>query len=110
MNFHDLKDIVMIYSSNSDGKPSYEWESASISVWDPKLQRKGKLFFTGSSKPENEINFNIEFEDDLGPGVIEAFDEIMEKMRESNFDMNTNWRMKFLENVINNRKDNKEND
>ena len=110
MDFHDLKDIVMIYSSDNEGKPSYEWEHADIAVWDPKRQRKGKLIFTGSSKPENEINFNINFEDDLGPGVIEAFNEVLEKMKEKNFDMSINWEMRFLENMLRNRRKEAKND
>ena len=110
MDFHDLKDIVMIYSSDSDGKPSYEWEHADIAVWDPKRQRKGKLIFTGSSRPENEINFNINFEDDLGPGVIEAFDEVLNAMKEKNFDMSINWKMRFLENMLKYRREEVKND
>ena len=104
MDFHDLKDIVMIYSSDKDGKPDYEWEHANIVVWDPKRQRKGKLVFTGSSKPENEINFNIDFDDDLWPCVTEAFGEVLEKMKENNFDMSINWEMRFLENMLKHRR------
>ena len=110
MDFRDLKDIVMIYSSDRDGKPSYEWEHANITVWDPKRQRKGNLIFTGSSKPENEINFNIEFEEDLGPCVIEAFEEVLEKMKEKNFDMSINWKMRFLENILKYRREEDKND
>ena len=104
MDFHDLKDIVMIYSSGKDGKPDYEWEHADIAVWDPRAQRKGRLIFTGSSRPANEINFNIEFDDDIGPGVLDAFDELLHAMKESNFDMGIDWKKFFLEHMLTHRR------
>lgn len=54
MNFHELKDVVMIYSSGPDGKPDYSWENAKISVWDSLEQREMDLVFTGSSKPVDD--------------------------------------------------------
>lgn len=74
MEFNDLKDIVMIYSSDPDGKPDYSWDKAKIVVWNPLEQREMNLTFTGSSK-ENEkdkkIYFNVSY---AGAGSLgEAF-------------------------------------
>lgn len=104
MKFHDLKDIVMVYSSTPEGKTDYSWDKAKIVVWDHKRQLEGELYFTGSSsRPEKEINFNVEFKDDIGPDLIEAFDLVYTEMMVSNFNTDTNWRNRFLEIMINNR-------
>ena len=75
MKFNDLKDIVMIYSSDPDGKPDYSWDKAKIVVWNPLEQREMNLTFTGSSKGETEkdreIHFNVSY---AGAGSLgEAF-------------------------------------
>lgn len=63
--FHDLKDIVMIYSSDENGKPDYSWDKAKIVVWNPLEQREMNITFTGSSKgkteEDREIHFNINY-------------------------------------------------
>ena len=74
MEFNELKDVVMIYSSDPDGKPDYSWDKAKIVVWNPLEQREMNLTFTGSSK-ENEkdkkIYFNVSY---AGAGSLgEAF-------------------------------------
>ena len=35
MNFHEFKDITMIYSQTNEGKPDYTWDKAQIKVWNP---------------------------------------------------------------------------
>ena len=79
MNFHDLKDIVMIYSSDKEGKPSYEWDKAKIKVWNPLEQREMDLTFTGSSKGEKEEDYKIHFNanyKDQGT-LMDAFDNTL---------------------------------
>lgn len=50
MTVHDIKDLAMIYNDADDFK---------VVVWDPVQQRKYDLIFTGSSKVDKVINFNI---------------------------------------------------
>lgn len=59
--FHDLKDIVMVYSSDQNGKPDYSWDKAKIVVWNPLEQREMNLIFTGSSKGKTEEDREIHF-------------------------------------------------
>ena len=59
MEFNELKDVVMIYSSDPDGKPDYSWDKAKIVVWNPLEQREMNLTFTGSSK-ENEKTAKVQ--------------------------------------------------
>lgn len=47
---HDLKDIVMIYSS-PDAKA--DWDDADIVVWSPEEQKEYRLVFCGSTRPED---------------------------------------------------------
>ena len=61
MNFHELKDIVNIYSSGPDGKPDYSWENAKISVWDSLDQREMDLTFVGSIRPSETNPGKIQF-------------------------------------------------
>ena len=61
MNFHELKDLAMIYSSGKDNKPDYSWDKAHIVVWDPLDQQEMDLIFTGSERPDTKAGF---------PGVI----------------------------------------
>ena len=69
--FHDLKDIVMVYSSDQNGKPDYSWDKAKIVVWNPLEQREMKLTFTGSSKGETEEDREIHFiVDYAGEGLL----------------------------------------
>lgn len=79
MTFHDLKDIVMIYSSDQNGKPDYTWDKAKIKVWNPLEQKEMKLIFTGSSraeKPEDyEIHFNASYQE--GNTCIDAFENTL---------------------------------
>jgi hypothetical protein len=68
MNFHDLKDIVMIYSDHTYDRPdnpSINWDKADIVLWDPVQQKRYDLVFTGSRRGETDtdpktINFNIQ--------------------------------------------------
>ena len=68
MNFHDLKDIVMIYSDrtyNKPDNPSIDWDNANIVLWDPVQQKRYDLVFTGSQRGATDadpktINFNIQ--------------------------------------------------
>ena len=67
MNLHELKDIVMVYSTDSNGKPSYEWDKAKIVAWNPLEQREMDLVFVGSNKGESpeeyKIHFNVNYKD-----------------------------------------------
>lgn len=63
--FHDLKDIVMIYSSDHNGKHDDSWDKAKLVVWDPLEEREIHLIFTGISKGETEndreMHFNVSY-------------------------------------------------
>lgn len=76
MNFHELKDIVMIYSSR-DGKPDYTWDKAKIKVWNPSEQREMDLVFTGSQKgdtpEEYSIHFNVNYKEEGRGDVFNAY-------------------------------------
>jgi hypothetical protein len=61
MNFHELKDVVMIYSNTLDGKPDYDWDKAQIVVWDPEQQQEYDIVFTGSEKGDKSDNYKIHF-------------------------------------------------
>lgn len=56
-NWHEIKDLVSIYRE-------YEWDNAEVVVWDPKRQKRMRLIFVGSSRPDGEkpgeINFIID--------------------------------------------------
>ena len=56
-NWHEIKDLVSIYRE-------YEWDNAEVVVWDPKRQKRMKLIFVGSSRPDGEkpgeINFIVD--------------------------------------------------
>lgn len=83
MNFHELKDIVMIYSSH-DGKPDYTWDKAQIVVWNPSEQKEMQLCFTGSSKgdkPENyKINFNVNYKEEGRGDVFAAYRNALKRI------------------------------
>ena len=68
MNFHEFKDIAMIYSQTDGGKPDYTWDKAQIKVWNPSEQREMELVFTGSQKcdtpEEYSIHFNVNYKND----------------------------------------------
>ena len=42
----------------------YEWDNAEVVVWDPKRQKRMRLIFVGSSRPDGEkpgeINFIVD--------------------------------------------------
>lgn len=104
MNFHGLKDIVMIYSSDQNGKPDYTWDKAKVKVWNPEEQREMELVFTGSSKgdtPEtHEINFNVIYHD-RGLVVFDAFDSALKKIFPNISDELLNeYRKTFLKELI----------
>ena len=56
-NWHEIKDLVSIYRE-------YEWDNAKVVVWDPKRQKRMRLIFVGSSRPDGdkpgEINFIVD--------------------------------------------------
>lgn len=56
-NWHEIKDLVSIYRE-------YEWDNAEVVVWDPKRQKRMRLIFVGSSRPDGEkpgeINFIVD--------------------------------------------------
>lgn len=56
-NWHEIKDLVSIYRE-------YEWDNAKVVVWDPKRQKRMRLIFVGSSRPDDEkpgeINFIVD--------------------------------------------------
>jgi len=83
MNFHDLKDIVNIYSS-VDGKSDYTWDNAKIYVWNPSNQKEMNLVFTGSERAENKtdykIHFNAEFIDANPFAFQDAFENTIKKI------------------------------
>jgi hypothetical protein len=83
MTFHDLKDIVMIYSSGKDGKPDYTWDKAKIVVWNPAEQREMELVFTGSERPDDtnpgKISFNVNYKGDR-KDVFDAFNATLKKV------------------------------
>lgn len=83
MNFHELKDIVMIYSSH-DGKPDYTWDKAKITVWNPFEQKEMQLCFTGSSKgdkPEDyKIHFNVIYKDEGHEDVFDAYKNALKRI------------------------------
>lgn len=68
MNFHDLKDLVMIYSDHTHDRPDrpgIDWDNADVVVWDPVAQKRYDLIFTGSRRGTTDsdlktINFNIQ--------------------------------------------------
>jgi hypothetical protein len=85
MNFHEYKDIAMIYSSNENGQPDRTWEKAQIVVWDPDRQKRMDLVFTGSERGEKPEDFKIHFnvvnrpeEEQLS--VLQAFDDSINKI------------------------------
>ena len=45
-NWHEIKDLVMIYRE-------YEWDNAEVVVWDPERQKRMRLSFVGSSRPND---------------------------------------------------------
>lgn len=59
-NWHEIKDLVSIYRE-------YEWDNAEVVVWDPKRQKRMRLIFVGSSRPDGEkpgeINFIVDYYD-----------------------------------------------
>jgi len=61
MNFHELKDVVMIYSNTPEGKPDYSWDKAKIVLWDPIQQKEYELIFSGSSKADDPKDYKIHF-------------------------------------------------
>ena len=79
MTFHDLKDIVMIYSSDQNGNPDYSWDKADIVVWNPVEQAPMSLCFTGSTRPCKEHNGKIHFNASYQEGntCIEAFENTL---------------------------------
>lgn len=91
MKFNELKDIVMIYSSDPNGKPDYSWDKAKIIVWNPLEQREMNLTFTGSSK-ENEkdkkIYFNVSYAGDgsLGEAFRKTLKVLFPNIRETTAD------------------------
>ena len=56
-NWHEIKDLGSIYRE-------YEWDNAEVVVWDPKRQKRMRLIFVGSSRPDGdkpgEINFIVD--------------------------------------------------
>ena len=92
MEFNDLKDIVMIYSSDPDGKPDYSWDKAKIVVWNTLEQRKMNLTFTGSNKGETEkdreIHFNVSYagEGSLGEAFRKTLKVLFPNIRETTVD------------------------
>lgn len=80
MNFHEFKDIAMIYSQTNEGKTDYTWDKAQIKVWNPSEQREMDLVFTGSQKgdtpEEHTIHFNVNYKDD-GINVFNAYREAL---------------------------------
>lgn len=80
MNFHEFKDITMIYSQTQEGKSDYTWDKAQIKVWNPSEQREMDLVFTGSQKgdtpEEYSIHFNVHYKNDE-IGVFNAYREAM---------------------------------
>ena len=50
MNFHDLKDIVMIYSSQS--RDSFDWDRAKLVLYSPEDKKSYELTFIGSSRDD----------------------------------------------------------
>jgi len=113
MTLHDLKDIVDIYYSDGNGGKTYEWDKTPIVVWNPEEQRKMDIYFTGSSRPgvESEddlgqINFNVRYLDGLGDNcVFDAFDAIIGQIIESRFDMSVDWKKRYLETILEKRKE-----
>ena len=87
MNFHELKDIVEIYSQTPDGKFDNTWDKAEIKVWNPDEQREMKLYFTGSSKGETPekhvINFNVQYKDENYKDVFIAFVNTIKKIHQN---------------------------
>lgn len=80
MNFHEFKDIAMIYSQTNEGKSDYTWDKAQIKVWNPSEQREMDLVFTGSQKgdtpEEHSIHFNVHYKNDE-IGVFNAYREAL---------------------------------
>lgn len=83
MTFHELKDIVMIYSSSPSGLSSYEWNKAKIKVWNPAEQREMNLVFTGSTKEESpedyKIHFNVNYVDEK-ESIIDAYKSTLKEL------------------------------
>ena len=56
-NWHEIKDLTSIYRE-------YEWDNAEVVVWDPEKQKRMRLSFVGSSRPDGdkpgEINFIVD--------------------------------------------------
>lgn len=81
MNFHEFKDIAMIYSQTNEGKTDYTWDKAQIKVWNPSEQREMDLVFTGSQKgdtpEEHEIHFNVHYKNN----EMEVFNAYREAMK-----------------------------
>lgn len=103
----------MIYSSDSDGTITYDWDKANISVWNPAEQREMELVFTGSSRNGDEntpselrsIHFNVNYKDEDRKDVFDAFDKTLKKIF-PNIECKTlkEYRKVFLEELVNNRK------
>jgi hypothetical protein len=106
MTFHDLKDIVMIYTSGKDGKPDYTWDKAKIVVWNPEEQKQMNLVFTGSSKgdkPEDyEIHFNANYEDEQQVNVFDAFDNTIRSLfPEITIEQLREYKTNFMKEILN---------
>lgn len=86
----DLKDVTMVYSDCQD----YD-----VRVWDPVLQRKGTIYFTGSSNPEKYVSFNVTFEDQAKhqKNILDAFDNVLKEIIDSKYDMGLDWKSKFIQ-------------
>ena len=88
MIFHELKDIVMIYSSGQNGKPDYSWDKAQIKVWNPAQQREMELIFSGSTRGGDEntpseyraLHFNVDYKEDRTTNVITSFEETLRQI------------------------------
>lgn len=106
---HDMKDIVDIYYSTTDGKITYDYDNANIVIWQPDEQRHMELSFSGSVRPtENEkgqINFLATYKDNIGDNcVLNAFNCIIDEIIDSKFDMSINWQDKFISKLVELRK------
>lgn len=76
MTVHEMGILMEIYKDC----PDY-----SISLWDPSRQRRERIYFAGSSKPDKQVNFNTE-DIDRDDSKLWGFDMVEEQfLADNNF-------------------------
>lgn len=88
MDMREFNSIAMVYADCRDYK---------IHVWDPENLCRAELVFCGSSNPDKQVNFILSHEGCEYKNPVKAFQDVLDQIIESRFDMSVDWSEKFLE-------------